>query len=267
MNQNLDGSTESAAPSQKAERQEGMGGLAKGLAIIESFSRSRPRLTLTEAAVASNTTPAAARRCLLTLEQLGYVTHDARYFEPTPRLARLSGAYLDANPIPSLGQPRLVLARDELGESISLAVLDQDRVTMVARAETERIVSAGVRLGSTLPAAASATGRVLLSALTDDELDTRLRSADLTRTTDKTLVTVAEVRERVKRVRIDGYAFTDEELEYGVRTIAVPVVDSEGVTRAAMSASAFAARTSMEQMRSQFVSVLTREAAKLGKML
>lgn len=251
----------------KRERSEGMGGLAKGLAIIEAFTPQRPQLTLSDAARLTGTSPAAARRCLLTLEELGYLVRDNKTFRPTPRLMRLGSAYLTTASLPELAQPRLEAVRDELGESVSLAVLDGDDASFVARAEGPRLVTTGVRLGSRLPAHASATGRVLLGALSDDELNVHLRSATPVRTTENTLLTVSEIRDRVIRARTDGYAYTDEELELGMRTMAVPVLDRSGNTCGAMSISAFAARMTLDEMRDRFIPVLQSEAARLGQML
>jgi IclR family pca regulon transcriptional regulator len=248
-------------------RHEGMGGLAKGLAIIEAFGPTRPQLTVSEAAASSSTTPAAARRCLLTLVELGYLSHDGKYFRPTPRMMRLAAAYSTTAPLPVLAQPCLMAVRDELDESVSLAVLDGDRALFVARAESARIVSAGVRVGASLPAHASSTGRVLLGALSDDELDDHLRRARPQRTTPRTLITVADIRDRVRQARAEGVAYTDEELELGMRTMAVPVVDTMGQTHAAMSVSAFTARVSLAEMQGRFLQVLQRQAARLGSML
>lgn len=244
-----------------------MGGLAKGLAIIEAFGPLRTQLTVSEAAAQSATTPAAARRCLLTMVDLGYLRHDGKYFRPTPRMMRLAAAYSSSAPLPVLAQPCLQTVHDELDESASLAVLDGDDSLFVARAEAARIVSAGVRVGAALPLHASATGRVLLAALPDDELDERLRRARPQRNTPNTLVTVADIRDRVHRARADGFALTDEELEFGMRTMAVPVVDRTGRTHGSMSVSAFSARVPLETMLGRFLDVLKREAARLGKML
>lgn len=244
-----------------------MGGLAKGLAIMESFTPRRPQMTISESAAASGTTPAAARRCLLTLEELGYVSYDGKYFRPTPRFSRLAVSYTDTAALTTLGQPRIAAVRDELDESVSLAVLEASDAAFVARAEASRIVSAGVRVGSRLPAYASATGRVLLASLQEDERDALLRQVVPVATTDKTLLSREQIIARVQEVAEVGYAYTDEELEYGVRTMAVPVLDSIGKTHAAMSVSAFAARTSLSEMRSRFLPVLQREAGALGRML
>jgi IclR family pca regulon transcriptional regulator len=258
---------EAAQQAERGRAAEGMAGLAKGLAIVEAFGPQRTRLTVTEAARATDTSPATARRCLLTLEASGYVSFDGKYFRPTPRMVRLGAAYLETSPLPLLAQPHVVAARDELGESVSLAVLEGGNSVFVARAEVARIVSTGARLGAQLPAHASATGRVLLAALPDAELDELLAHAELQRTTPHTLVSVEEIRQRVHRARVEGVAYTDEELALGMRSMAVPVRDGRGRTRAAMSVAAFAARISLADMQSTFAPVLLRHAARLGQML
>ncbi|MFW3168815.1 IclR family transcriptional regulator domain-containing protein [Geodermatophilus sp. CPCC 206100] len=246
---------------------EGMGGLAKGLAIIEAFGPNRRELSISEAAQLTGTSPASARRCLLTLQALGYLSFDGKFFRPTPRMVRLGASYLETAPLALLARPILIAAREELGESISLAVLESDESVFVARADAERIVSAGVRLGARLPAHASATGRVLLAGLSDDEVDAVLARTDPVRTTPHTLTTVEEIRQRVRRARDEGVAYTDEELELGIRTMAVPVRDSSGRVQAAMSAAAFASRVTLDDMAAEFLPVLREHAARLGRML
>jgi IclR family pca regulon transcriptional regulator len=244
-----------------------MAGLGKGLAVIEAFGPDRPRMTVADAARASDTTRAAARRCLLTLEQLGYLTHDGRYFAPTPRMLRLGAAFLDASALPRLAQPYLESARDELTEAVSLTVLEGDWSVFIARAETQRIVSTGVRLGARLPAHASATGRILLAALPDERVGAVLARARLQATTPRTVVDVARLRALVVQARSTGVTYTDEELELGMRSMAVPVRDGRGRTVAAMSVSAFTARVSLEQLRDRFLPVLRGHAERLGRLL
>ncbi|MES4889668.1 IclR family transcriptional regulator C-terminal domain-containing protein [Streptomyces sp. NPDC096012] len=244
-----------------------MAGLAKGLAVIETFGQAYPQLTVSEAAQATGLTRATARRCLLTLTELGYLTHDGKYFRPTPRMARLGGSYTRTDPLPRLAQPQLAAARQELGESISLAVLDEGNAVFVARAETERIVSAGVRIGVRLPAYSTATGRVLLAALSDAELDAYLDGCRPERRTEKSVVDLEEIRRRIVDARTEQVAFTDEELELGMRSMATPVQDAQGNTRAALSVSAFTARITLEDMREQFLPVLREHAERIGRML
>lgn len=244
-----------------------MAGLAKGLRIIEAFDETRPALTVSTAAEAAGITPAAARRCLLTMQELGYLSHDGKFFRPTPRMQRLGGSYSGSAPLPVLAQPHLQAVRDELGESASLAVLDGSHVTFIARVESQRIVTMNVRLGARLPAHASATGRLLLSSLTDEEIDRHLAGCSPERTGPNTVTDIAEIRRRILAVRGSGVSVTDEELEVGVRTVAVPVADVTGLIHAALSVAVLASRTPMDELRERHVPVMQRAAALLGKML
>ncbi|NMH90737.1 helix-turn-helix domain-containing protein [Pseudonocardia bannensis] len=244
-----------------------MAGLAKGLAVIEAFGETSSQLTVAEAARLTDVTRAAARRCLLTLTELGYLTHDGKYFRPTPRMLRLGGAYLDTASLPALAQPHLVAARDALAESVSLAVWEDGWSVFVARAEAERIVSTGVRVGARLPGHCSATGRVLLAELPDEAVAGFLTRSRPERRTAKTLVDPAEITRAVEAARADGFAMSDEELELGMRAMAVPVLDTRGRTVAAMSVSASSARVTVEEMRRDFLPVLLDQATRLGRML
>jgi IclR family pca regulon transcriptional regulator len=246
---------------------EGMGGLAKGLAIIEAFSPHRTRMTVSEAAQSSGTSRASARRCLLTLTELGYLEFDGKYFRPQPRLLALSAAYSGTRSLPQIAQPFLKAARDELHESISLAVLDRDAALFIARSEAERLVTTGISVGTRIGLYCSATGRVLLSAWTDERLLTYLDHVKIEARTKYSLVKKAALRDAVRSVKTHGYASTDQELEIGLRSIAVPVVDSRGTTVAAMSASASSARVSIQQMVKGFVPVLKASADGLGRAL
>lgn len=244
-----------------------MAGLAKGLAVMEAFGPTSSQLTVSEAAEATGTTRAAARRCLLTLAELGYLTHDGKHFRPTPRMLRLGSSYLDADPLPALAQPHLVAARDELDESVSLAVWEDGWAVFVARAETQHIVSTGVRLGARLPGYCSATGRVLLADGTDETVSDHLHALARPARTPHTVTAPAELAAVVTRARENGYAVTDEELALGMRALAVPVTNSRGRTVAAMSVSASTGRVSMDEMLARFLPVLTGHARRLSRML
>jgi IclR family transcriptional regulator, pca regulon regulatory protein len=246
-------------------RRETMLGLAKGLAIIEGF-RAKPAMTIAEAAAVSSATRAAARRCLLTLVELGYVEIDGKSFRPLPRLSRLGGNSNTAS-LPRLAQPILDRLRDAMQESISLAVLEGDEVLFVGVAHAIRIVSTGEHLGGTLPAAITATGRVLLASLPDRELTKKLSATAVTRRTPKTTVSIGGLRKVIADIRTRGYAVNDEELELGLRALAVPVVDHSGTTVAAISVSAHSARVTAAYMVRQFLPLLRRHASVLGRML
>jgi IclR family pca regulon transcriptional regulator len=144
---------------------EGMAGLAKGLAVLEAFGSAHAKLTISDAAKMTDLSRATARRCLLTLVDLGYLAFDGKFFTPTPRTLRLGNAYVESTPLPQLAQPHLAAVREVVHESVSLAVYFGGESLFVARSEVTRIVNTGVRVGASLPAYASATGHVLLAGL------------------------------------------------------------------------------------------------------
>ncbi len=247
--------------------EEGMGGLAKGLAIAESFDRDHPRLTVTDAATLTGQTPAAARRCMRTLEALGYLSYDGKYFQPTPRFVRLANVFTETDPLPRLATPLLAELRDEFGESASLGVLDGHEVLFVARAGSHHLVATGQRVGGRLAAARSAAGRVLLNGLDDTGA---IRAIDAGMSGPRTLKALTDPRSILAEVRTGGergFCLTDEEVEIGLRAVAVPVADSDGRLVAAMSLSVLTARASVERVVDEFVPGLRRAAARLGMML
>ncbi|WP_198174241.1 IclR family transcriptional regulator domain-containing protein [Mesorhizobium xinjiangense] len=244
---------------------ENIAGLAKGLSIIEVFSTDRKPLTISAAARATNTTRASARRCLLTLLNLGYVVQVGSAFHPAPRLLRLGDAYFQNTSLPQLAQTHLDNARDRLRESVSLAVLDNYEPVFVARAEAEKIVSSLARIGRRLLGYCSATGRVLLADLPDEELDAYLAALEPKALTRHTITDKKKLREMILRARDERVAITDEELEDGMAAMAVPVVDHTGKTVAAMSVSASRARISAARMKSELLPVLREYAEALSR--
>ncbi|HEY1702436.1 MAG TPA: IclR family transcriptional regulator C-terminal domain-containing protein [Trebonia sp.] len=245
---------------------EGMAGLAKGLAVLEAFGSAHAKLTISDSAKMTGLSRATARRCLLTLVDLGYLSFDGKFFAPTPRTLRLGNAYVDTASLPSLAQPHLAAVREIVSESVSLAVYAGGESLFVARSEVTRIVNTGVRVGATLPAYASATGHVLLAALPEKELDEYLGRVQLRARTPKTPITRTEIIERVEQARRDGFAITDEELELGLRSMAVPVLNSRRDIVAAMSVSAFAARVTVDDMLKTFLPPMREHATMLGRM-
>jgi IclR family pca regulon transcriptional regulator len=234
---------------------EGMGGLAKGLAIIEALA-IHGVLSVSDAARASGTSRAAARRCLITLTKLGYVDHLGREFRPLPRLRGLGGAMTKRDQIARLAGPLLARARDDLAESVSLAVLDNDTALFIARAEAEHIVSTGVRVGAHLPAYCSATGRILLSQFSDDEIVERIGKKPLRSRTTHTITKISLLLAEIGAIRKRAYAISDEELELGMRALAVPVIGKNNGIIAAISVSAASARVRAADLRSHFLPVL-----------
>jgi IclR family pca regulon transcriptional regulator len=223
-------------------------GLEKGLSIIEAFGILNRPLTLSEAAEVTGHTRASARRSLLTLQRLGYVESDGKLFRLAPRVLRLGYAYVTSTATAKIVQPVLETISERTHESSSLAVLDGSDVVFVARAATRRSLSNGLGLGSRLPAYCAATGRVLLAALQPEDAEQRLqrsRRVPLTPYTRTDLDTLLAVLDDVRQ---QGYAISDEELELGVRSIAVPVRDSSGRIIASMSLVASVRRRTLDDM-------------------
>lgn len=247
-----------------ARKAEGMGGLAKGLAIVEAFA-THGVLSIADAARASGATRAAARRCLITLAELGYVEQSGREFRPLARLRELGGATSRRDQLARLAQPILERARDELTELVSLAVLDNDRTFFIARAEAEHIVATGVKVGAHLPAYCSATGRMLLSQFSDQEILKRIGPKPLPQRTLHTLTKTSDILAEIRSVRQKAYAISNEELALGIRALAVPVVGANGEFVAAVSVSAASARVRTLELRKRFLPVLLLSARMLAE--
>jgi IclR family pca regulon transcriptional regulator len=252
--------------SNEGRSSEGMGGLAKGLAIIEALA-IHGALSVSDAARSTNITRAAARRCLITLTELGYVEQSGRAFRPTSRLRRLGGASTTRERIARLAEPLLKRARDELAESVSLAVLDDDSPLFIARAEAEHILSTGVRIGAHLPAYCSATGRVLLGQFTDAEIADRIGRKPFPARTPHTITRLAPLLAEIQAVRKRGFAISDQELELGMRALAVPVTGDNNEIVAAISVSAAAARVRAVDVRNHFLPVLQACAKTLAEAI
>ncbi|MBN8998630.1 MAG: helix-turn-helix domain-containing protein [Rhizobiales bacterium] len=212
-----------------------MGGLAKGLSVIETFNADRPRQSISEVAAAAGLDRATARRCLLTLAHHGYADYDGKFFTLTPRVLRLGTACLAAMPLPQLVQPLLDRLSDEIGESSSVSILDGAEIVYVARAAQRKVMSIALMPGSRLPAYCTSMGRVLLAALPDAEARRRLGTEPLPRRTPFTLTDPAAIMAEIARIRAAGYAVIDQEVELGLRSIAVPLVSARGSAVAALN--------------------------------
>ncbi len=231
-----------------------MAGFGKGLAVIECFDDRHPQLTMAQVATRTGLSRAAARRCLLTLQRLGYASYDGKYFVLTPRVLRLGYAYLAATDLPQLLQPFLERLSETLQESCSATVLDGDEIVYIARSAKKRVMSVSLGVGSRLPAFCTSMGRVLLAALEPDEAIKRLAAAERRRFTSQTCTRLEELSDILRQVRRQGYCVTDQELEIGLVSMAVPVIDSRGETVAAINVGAQSARIAADEMPARFLS-------------
>ena len=197
--------------------------LARGLGVITAFDAEHDELTLSEVATRTNLSRAAARRFLLTLVELGFMRTDGSKFALTPQVLRLGSAYLSGLALPDVAHPHLEALSAEVGESTSLAVLDGDDIVYVARVATRRIMSVSITVGTRFPAFATSMGRVLLAGLDAKALTSYLARADLTPLTPKARTDQAGLLALIHGVRERGWALVDQELERGLRSIAVPI--------------------------------------------
>lgn len=211
--------------------------LARGLSVIRCFDSEHPQMTLSEVARETGLTRATARRFLLTLVEIGYVRTDGRQFALTARVLELGYSYLSGLSLPELAQPHLEELSAELHESTSASVLDGHDVVYVARVPTRRIMSVGINLGTRFPAYATSMGRVLLAGVDASALEEYLATAELRALTARTVHEPAALRDVIAAARRDGYASVSEELETGLRSIAVPVRDRDGRVIAAINVS------------------------------
>ncbi|MDQ1135908.1 IclR family pca regulon transcriptional regulator [Microbacterium sp. SORGH_AS 1204] len=214
--------------------------LARGLEVIRAFDAENPALTLSDVARRADLTRAAARRFLQTLETLGYVRADGRVFSLTPRVLELGFSYLSALSLPALAQPHLERLSREVGESVSSAVLDGADIVYVARVPTRRIMSVGITIGTRFPAYATSMGRVLLAALPREQAREIVSVSHPTSLTPRTRTDVDAIVAELDTVRAQGWSLVDGELEEGLRSLAAPVHDRQGVVVAAVNISASA---------------------------
>jgi IclR family transcriptional regulator, pca regulon regulatory protein len=223
--------------------------LERGLAVIRAFGEDAPEMTLSEMAGRAKLTRAAARRFLLTLTDLGYVRSDGRRFALSPRVLELGYAYLSSLSLPEIAEPHLERLVAEVRESSSVSVLDGDDIVYVARVPTSRIMRVAINVGTRFPAHATSMGRVQLAALSDGELDAYLARADLRALTSHTLTEPDALRAELARIRAQGWALVDQELEEGLRSVAAPIRDRTGRVVAAVNVSAHASRASRDTVR------------------
>jgi len=237
--------------------------LARGLSVIKAFSATSPELTLSEVARATGLTRAAARRFLLTLVDLGYVRTDGRLFALSPRVLDLGYAYLSGLSLPEMAEPHLERLVAEVRESASVAVLDDEDVVYVARVATSRIMRVTINIGTRFPAHCTSMGRVLLAWLPPGDLDAYLGRVEFHRFTPNTITSPTALKTELEKVRAQGWAMVDQELEEGLRSIAVPVRERSGRVSAAINISSHASRTTPESARLDLLPPLLATVARV----
>jgi IclR family pca regulon transcriptional regulator len=234
--------------------------LARGLDVLSCFDAGHPSMSLTEVATAAGLARPTARRLLLTLEELGYVRSSSRGFELTPKVLTLGMAYVGALGLWDIARPHLEALVARTGESSSMAQLDGSDIVYVARVSVPKLIALRVDIGTRFPAVQTSQGKVLLAALSPDELRTALAQPSRAGLPPYIGRPVDRLRDELTEIRARGWALADEELAPGVRSVAVPVRDDTGTVRAAMNVTVHAAETSTERLLQHHLPLLLRTA-------
>ena len=227
--------------------------LARGLEVICAFTRTRPKMTLSEIARATGMTRATVRRFLLTLVREGYAEKDDKIFSLKPKILELGYSALSSMGILDVAQPIMNDLARSLQESVFAAVLTGDHVTYIARATSERLVNVSITVGSRAAAHAVSTGRVLLAAEPPDALGRFLDRTTLEAFTANTVTSKVKLRAEIERVRLENYSIVDQELEIGLGSISVPIRSSEGRVLAALNVCCPSSRTTIEDMQKRIL--------------
>ena len=238
-------------------RKESMGGLAKGLEVLVAFGREAPELTLSEIAEMTGLPPATARRCLLTLQDLGYVGQNKRLFFLTPKVLELSAAFLEALDIERIVLPHLTALANETGDAAAFTVLQGRDILYLARASARMLMRLEAHVGSRFPAFCTANGRVLLAGRPDTQIDAYL-DGPLPALTELTVTDPARLKAEILAVRDQGYAVVEDELAYGVVSLSVPLVDATGKVVAALNSSGHSKRIDKAHMVAERLETVRR---------
>lgn len=237
--------------------------LERGLAVLRAFDVDNPIMSLSEAATRTGMNRAAARRFLLTLVELQLVGTDGKRFWLRPTVLDIGYRYLAGQPWWNIAQPIVEEVARSTNESCSVCVLDGNDVVYVCRAAVSRIVSANVTIGSRLPAYCTAMGRALLSRLPDSEVRTRLDASSITKMTPLTVTSKRKLLELVSAVRSTGYSLLDQELDMGLRALAVPLAIPSETVVAAVGVSVQAHRVPADELLKRTLPALLEAARQI----
>ncbi|MFI6013356.1 IclR family transcriptional regulator C-terminal domain-containing protein [Streptomyces sp. NPDC051243] len=237
--------------------------LARGLTVLTAFGEGRAELTLSEVAEATGLSRATARRALITLEYLGYITLHGRIFQLTPQVLALGFPPLSKTTLTRIAHPHLAALTHKVEDSTTLAVLTGDDVQCAASVAAGRIMDVAIAVGARVPAYVTSTGRVLLAGLPAEERSVRLARVRMGALTAHTVTQSTDLEAILERVREDGYALVDEELEEGLRSIAVPVRDRDGSPVAAINVTMHSGRRSAAECVTNILPELRATAARI----
>ncbi len=244
-----------------------MGGLAKGLQVILAFDREHSSMTLSEVAQRAGLSPAVARRCLLTLAELGYVGVHERRYALRARVLALGAAYREAINLDALTRDHLEELARSTQDSAALCVLDGDAVVYIARASVRTLMRLEAHVGTRYPAYCTSVGRVLLAGLSPAAQERYFRQLKPKALTERTVTDIAELRRLVALCAKQGWSAVEDELDYGVTAVAVPVRDPSGRVVAALNSSGHTRRSTARQLARERLPLLRQASAQITREL
>lgn len=222
--------------------------LARGLSVLRTFTRDNPEMTLSEVASATGLNPAVARRCLNTLVELGYVGKRGKLFLLTPEVMGFASAFLESVNLEEIARPHLQVVRDSTGDSSSLAVLSHLDILYLVHVSTNRMIRLDAGIGTRFPAYATSLGRVIIAHQSESFINDYLARIKPQKLTDKTVISKVKLRKVLNKCRRQGFTSTQDELDYGIISVAVPVFDNDGEILAAINCSTATTRVNQEEM-------------------
>ncbi|MBY8182231.1 helix-turn-helix domain-containing protein [Vibrio fluvialis] len=241
--------------------------LARGLSVIRSFQKNKMTMTLSEMAEANDMSRASARRFLLTLQTLGYVKVEGRQFSLTPKVLELGYSYLANLDVGGVVSSQLEQVTQQIHQSSSAAVLDGTDIVYIARVPVRSLLAFNLQIGARLPAYATSMGRVLLSQLPEQKVISILESSSIEPLTPYTITSQADILKELQIVKQQGYSINDQELELGLRSVAVPVFNQKGQVKLTLNISTHVSQVSSEQIVSTFVPILKQASAQISASL
>ena len=242
--------------------------LARGMSVLLSLSTKRRHVSIAQVTHRTGIPRPSARRCLHTLERLGFVAFDgAGGFYLRPRVLSFSHAYLSASPISMMAQPIIDRLGSALLEACSLAVLDGDDIVYLARSTCSPIISPILNVGRRQPAFCTSIGHLLLASLPKDELDAYMSRVRFCPFTPHTIDSLSALRVALDEVRSSDYAYVSQQTELRLCSLAVPVRDASGACVAGINLILKGRLLASDEMVERYLRPMQHAASELGAVL
>lgn len=261
------GSAGAEAEDRGAKDPEFLSTLERGLRVLKAFDEDHPEMTLSEVAAKTALPPAVARRCLITLVELGYVGQHERKFLLRPAVLTIGSAFSASMQIEQVVLPPLQSLRDQTGDSASLAVMSGANILYVAHVSTDRRFRVAAGVGTRFPFHATSLGKALAAHLPEDERAALLARAPFQRFTERTVTDGAALADRLTLIAERGYDSALDELDYGIVSVAVPIFGRDRRVIASINCSTSTTRISQDELVRTRLPLLRRAAGDIEAAL